>query len=239
MFVIPAIDLVDGKCVRLIQGDFHRRIEYQDNPVEQARRFIAEGARWLHVVDLDGAKLGRPVNTQAIQALTQLEELNIEVGGGVRDTETVRMLLSLGVKRVIIGTRAVDDFEWFSQTARQFSGQIVLGLDAKGLRVSTHGWTKNHSRDLLDFVVEAGHLPLSAIIYTDISKDGMMAGPNLERTRKLAQIVEVPVVASGGVNSVEDIKKLKEIDNIEAAIIGRALYEGNIKLSEAINACGG
>jgi len=239
MFVIPAIDLVDGKCVRLIQGDFHRRIEYQDNPVEQARRFIAEGARWLHVVDLDGAKLGRPVNTQAIQALTQLEELNIEVGGGVRDTETVRMLLSLGVKRVIIGTRAVDDFEWFSQTARQFSGQIVLGLDAKGLRVSTHGWTKNHSRDLLDFVVEAGHLPLSAIIYTDISKDGMMAGPNLERTRKLAQIVEVPVVASGGVNSVEDIKKLKEIDNIEAAIIGRALYEGNIRLSEAIKACGG
>jgi phosphoribosylformimino-5-aminoimidazole carboxamide ribotide isomerase len=235
MYIIPAIDLRDGKCVRLIQGQYNRQISYRDNPVEQAKEFSSDGAQWLHIVDLDGAKVGRPVNTDTISAIATLGILNIEVGGGLRDEASIKQLLDLGVNRIIIGTKAVQDFEWFSEMARKFSGKIVLGLDAKGSKVATHGWTQDSSLTLLDFAVEAAKLSLAAIIYTDIAKDGMMSGPNFERTKSLVEAVDVPVVASGGVNTVEDIRKLAEF-NPEAAIIGRSLYEGTLKLADAIQA---
>jgi phosphoribosylformimino-5-aminoimidazole carboxamide ribotide isomerase len=235
MYIIPAIDLRDGKCVRLIQGQYDRQISYRDNPTEQAREFSAAGAQWLHIVDLDGAKLGKPVNTETISAIVKLGLLNIEVGGGLRDEASIKQLLDLGVERVIIGTKAVEDFEWFSEMATKFSGKIVLGLDARGSKVATHGWLEDSSLQLLDFATEAAKLPLAAIIYTDIAKDGMMSGPNFERTKALVEAVDVPVVASGGVNTIEDIKKLAAF-NPEAAIIGRSLYEGTLNLADAIEA---
>ncbi|MFC1603403.1 1-(5-phosphoribosyl)-5-[(5-phosphoribosylamino)methylideneamino]imidazole-4-carboxamide isomerase [Planctomycetota bacterium] len=238
MYIIPAIDLRDGKCVRLIQGQYDRQINYRDNPVEQAKEFSSDGAQWLHIVDLDGAKLGRPVNTDTISAIAALGILNIEVGGGLRDEASIKQLLDIGVNRVIIGTKAVQDFEWFSEMTEKFSGRIVLGLDAKGSKVATHGWTQDSSLTLLEFATEAAKLPLAAIIYTDIAKDGMMAGPNFERTKSLVKAVNIPVVASGGVNTVEDIKKLTEFSP-EAAIIGRSLYEGTLKLTDAIKAAKG
>ena len=235
MYIIPAIDLRDGKCVRLIQGQYNRQINYEDDPVKQAREFSSAGAKWLHIVDLDGARLGRPVNTDAISAIAALGLFKIEVGGGLRDEDAIKQLLDIGLERVIIGTKAVSDFEWFSEMAEKFSGKIVLGLDARGSKVATHGWTQDSPHNLLEFAAEAAKLPLAAIIYTDITKDGMMTGPNLERTKALVEAVDVPVVASGGVNTIEDIKKLAEFSP-EAVIIGRSLYEGTLKLSEAINA---
>jgi phosphoribosylformimino-5-aminoimidazole carboxamide ribotide isomerase len=161
--------------------------------------------------------------------------MNIEVGGGLRDEASIKQLLDIGVERVIIGTKAVQDFEWFSEMSQKFSGKIVLGLDAKGSKVATHGWTQDSSLTILEFAAEAAKLPLAAIIYTDIAKDGMMSGPNFERTKSLVEAVDVPIVASGGVNTVEDIKKLTEFSP-EAAIIGRSLYEGTLKLTDAIQA---
>jgi len=235
MYIIPAIDLRDGKCVRLIQGDYHRQITYRDDPIKQAKEFSSAGAQWLHIVDLDGAKVGKPVNTDTISVIAALGQLKIEVGGGLRDEASIKQLLDMGVERVIIGTKAVSDFEWFGEMAEKFSGKIVLGLDARGSKVATHAWTKENSQHLLEFATEAAKLPLAAIIYTDITRDGMMSGPNLERTKALAEAVQVPVIASGGVREIADIKKLAKL-GIEAVIIGRALYEGTLKLSDAINA---
>lgn len=235
MYIIPAIDLLDGKCVRLIQGEYHRQITYRDDPSRQAEQFHSEGAEWLHIVDLEGAKIGRPVNTDAISAIASLGKLKIEVGGGLRDEASIKQLFDIGVERVIIGTKAVSDFEWFSIMAKNFSGKIVLGLDARGSKVATHGWTQDSPQYLLDFAAEAAKLPIAAIIYTDITKDGMMAGPNFERTKALIQAVDVPVIASGGVSTIDDIKKLDEL-GASAAIIGRSLYEGTLKLSDAITA---
>ncbi len=235
MYIIPAIDLRQGKCVRLIQGQYHRQITYKDDPVNQAEQFISDGAQWLHIVDLDGAKVGKLVNTDAISAIAALGKLKIEVGGGIRDEGSIKQLLGMDIERVIIGTKAVSDFKWFSEMAEKFSGRLALGLDARGSKVATHGWTQESPQSLLDFAKQAAKLPLAAIIYTDISKDGMMEGPNLERTKALADAVQIPVIASGGVSEIADIKKLGELD-IEAVIIGRALYEGALSLADAINA---
>jgi phosphoribosylformimino-5-aminoimidazole carboxamide ribotide isomerase len=233
MDVIPAIDLRDGKCVRLIQGEYHRQITYNDDPVEQARRFHADGARWLHVVDLDGAKVGRPTNTETIAAIARLGLLNVEVGGGIRTEDAIRRLLDAGVTRVIIGTKAVDDFDWFREQAEQFSGRLVLGLDARGSMVATHGWISDTAQTMLDFAAEADRLPLAAIIYTDISKDGMLSGPNIERTQSLAEAVKTPVIASGGVKEAADIRKLTRI-GVAGVIVGRSLYEGTLTLPDAL-----
>lgn len=234
MYIIPAIDLIGGKCVRLIQGQYDRQITYHDDPVRQAQDFISDGAVWLHIVDLDGAKTGRPVNTETISAIAALGQLKIEVGGGIRDEQSIKLLLDRGVERVIIGTKAVSDFGWFSKMAKKFSSKIALGLDARGANVATEGWTKDDSQSVLEFAKKVSQLPLAAIIYTDIAKDGMMAGPNFERTKTLADTVKIPVIASGGVTTLEDIAKLKKLGGIEAAIVGRAIYEGKISLKEAI-----
>jgi len=242
VYIIPAIDLRGGKCVRLIQGQYHRQITYQLDPVEQAEKFISEGAKWIHIVDLDGAKIGKPVNTDSISAILALgkskfenRKSKIEVGGGLRDEASIKQLLALGVTRVIIGTKAVSDFDWFCRMAKKFSGKIALGLDARGSKVATHGWTQDSPQHLLEFATEAAKLPLVAIIYTDITKDGMMKGPNFERTKALVQAVDLPVIASGGIRKLSDIKKLAKL-GAEAVIIGRSLYEGTLKLSDAINA---
>jgi len=235
MYVIPAIDLLGGKCVRLIQGDYHRQITYRDDPVSQARDFISAGAQWLHIVDLDGAKVGKPTNTDVVSAIGALGQLKIEVGGGLRDEDSIKQLLDIGVERVIIGTKAVNDFAWFSEMAEKFRDKIALGLDARGSKIATNGWTQDSPQQLLEFAAKASKLPLAAIIYTDITKDGMMAGPNLERTKALVEAVSTAVIASGGVGEIADIKKLAEA-GVEAVIIGRSLYEGIINLAEAIKA---
>jgi len=234
MYIIPAIDLRSGKCVRLIQGCYRRQINYHIDPLEQARQFISQGADWLHIIDLDGAKLGRPVNTTTISAIVALRQLKIEVGGGLRNEASIKQLLDMGAERVIIGTKAVTDFEWFTGIAEKFKGKIALGLDARGSNVATHGWTKDNPQELLEFAAEAAKLPLAAIIYTDINKDGMMAGPNLERTKALVEAVQIPIIASGGVSKIDNIKKLAKL-GVEAAVIGRALYEGTLNLSDAID----
>jgi phosphoribosylformimino-5-aminoimidazole carboxamide ribotide isomerase len=235
MDIIPAIDLRAGQCVRLIQGQYDRQITYCDDPVEQARQFHRDGAQWLHIVDLDGAKLGQPVNTEPISAIARLGLLKIEVGGGLRDEASIRELLEVGVTRVIIGTKAVSDFEWFSEMAHMFKNRIVLGLDARGGTVATHGWIEESAHGMLAFAVRADQLPLAAIIYTDITKDGMLSGPNIERTGLLVDAVHLPVIASGGVTRVEDIIALKPI-GVAGAIIGRSLYEGTLTLPEALAA---
>ncbi len=236
MYIIPAIDLRDGQCVRLIQGQYHRQITYQKDPVRQAKDFISAGAEWLHIVDLDGARIGRPVNTETISAIAALGKLKIEVGGGIRDEASIQQLLDMGIERVIIGTKAISEFEWFSEMAKKFKNKIALALDAKGSKVSSHGWVKDHPQELVEFAVKASELPLAAIIYTDISKDGMLCGPNLQRTMAVAEAVAIPVVASGGVKEVDDIIKLKELGTIQAVIVGRALYEGTLELADAIAA---
>ncbi len=235
MYIIPAIDLIEGQCVRLIQGQYDKKINYESDPVKQAQSFINDGAKWLHIVDLEGAKVGKPVNTRTISAIAALGKLKIEVGGGLRNEDSIKQLLDLGVQRAIIGTKAITDFTWFSKMAEKFSSRMVLGLDARGSKVATEGWLADSSQTLLEFAKKAAKLPLAAIIYTDITKDGMMAGPNLERTKTLVEAVDIPVIASGGVTTIEDIKKTAQI-GAAAAIVGRSLYEGTLKLSDAIKA---
>ncbi len=235
MDVIPAIDLRDGKVVRLLQGDYGRQITYKDDPVEQARQFHAAGASWLHIVDLDGAKEGRPVNTKTINAMAALGLFQVEVGGGIHSEASIRELLDVGVTRVIIGSKAVSDFEWFREMARVFKGRLALGLDARGSTVVTHGWTENSAQTMLEFAARADKLPLAVIIYTDVSKDGMLSGPNIERTRLLVQTVRTPVIASGGVKQADDIRRLKPV-GVAGVIVGRSLYEGTLDLKEALAA---
>ncbi len=236
MYIIPAIDIIDGRCIRLIQGNYHRQLVYNDDPAGQAGLFAADGAKWLHIVDLDGAKLGKPVNTKTVERIAKKGKLKIEVGGGIRNEESIQQLLDLGIARVIIGTKAITDFEWFGRMTQKFAGKIALGLDARSGKLATEGWTKEQPLTVLEFAAEAAKLPIAAIIYTDITKDGMMAGPNFEMTKALADAVSVPVVASGGINTIEDIKQLKKLGGIDAAVVGRAIYEGTLSLADAIKA---
>jgi phosphoribosylformimino-5-aminoimidazole carboxamide ribotide isomerase len=235
MDILPAIDLRDGKCVRLIQGQYDRQITYKDDPVAQAQEFYDAGARWLHLVDLDGAKEGYPVNAETVGRIVHGTSLKVELGGGIRDEKTIEQMLHLGLERVILGTKAIEDFEWFSQMSFLFPGKLVLGLDARGSTLAKHGWIQEGGQDLIGFARKAAGLPIAAIIYTDISKDGMLAGPNLQRTQQLIEAVSVPVIASGGVTTLQDVKNTKSI-GAAGAIIGRSLYEGTIDLKEAIAA---
>ncbi len=235
MEVIPAIDLIGGKCVRLIQGEYHRQITYEDDPVKQAQVFADAGAKWLHIVDLDGARMGRSINFEVIRAITSQFDFDVEVGGGIRDEDTIRMMLDAGVKRLIIGTAAVSNLSWFSEIADKFVNKLAFGLDARGSKVAVAGWTQEMPQKLWEFAAQVANLPLSAIIYTDITRDGMLAGPNFDRTKALVDAVNIPIIAAGGVTKVEDIIRLKEL-GVAGAIVGRALYEGAIDLVEAIKA---
>ena len=236
MDILPAIDLIDGKCVRLIQGEYDKQITYKDNPVEQAAEFQQAGSKWLHIVDLDGAKAGAAVNFESIKAIADADTgLKIEVGGGIRNEETIQKYVDIGIERLIIGTSAVNNFDWFSQMAEKFPHKLALGLDARGAEISVDGWTKSGAHQLSDFAAKAVKLPIAAIIYTDISKDGMLTGPNLERTKGLVEAFDIPIIAAGGVTATEDIINLKKA-GVNGAIIGRALYEGKLDLKDAIEA---
>lgn len=236
MDILPAIDLIGGQCVRLIQGQYNKQITYKDDPVEQAREFLQAGSNWLHVIDLEGAKAGRPVNAGVVaQIAAQVPELKIELGGGVRDEAAIVQMLEAGVTRLILGSSAVKQYDWFCRMARKYPHRLVLGLDARGANVATEGWLEEGSQTVLEFVKKSADLPLAAIIYTDITKDGMLAGPNIERTRALVEAVDLPIVAAGGVTTVDDVRTLKGI-GVAGAIIGRALYEGTISLEAALGA---
>jgi len=238
MYIIPAIDILGGKCVRLVQGEYNRYINYEDDPAKKAVEFKNAGSEWLHIIDLDGAKVGKCVNIDAIRdIIAHAKDLNIQVGGGIRDRQSVEEILNMGVTRVILGTKAVSDFEWFSSVVKEHPGKIVLSLDARGGKIATEGWKKDSSLELVDVAVKAALLPLSAIIFTDINKDGMLSGPNIEKTKHLAESVNLPVIAAGGVTTIDDIRKLAETRVISAAIVGRALYENTIDLAQAIELC--
>lgn len=232
MLVIPALDLRGGQCVRLRQGDYDRETVFGDDPVAVAARFIGDGARFLHLVDLDGARVGKPVNTDSIAAIVGAASaagVPCQLGGGLRDEAAIQAAVQLGVSRCIVGTRAVRDPAWLERVAHQFVGRIVLGLDARDGRLAVDGWMGVESLLALDFVSRVNDLPLAGIVYTDIGKDGMLAGPNLAATVEIARRARAPVIASGGVTTVGDVIALRDA-GLPACILGRALYEGVIDL---------
>ncbi len=236
MELIPAIDLKEGKCVRLRQGRMEDSTVFSDDPLAMARRWVEQGARRLHLVDLDGAFAGRPQNREAIRAIcAAFPDLPVQVGGGIRDAETVEAYLEDGVRYTIIGTRAVTEPHFVNDLCLEFPGHIIVGLDARDGKVATQGWSKLSHHDVIDMAQHFEQDGVAAIVYTDISKDGMMQGVNVEATVKLAQAVRTPVIASGGVTGLDDIRRLCEVqdEGISGVIIGRALYEGTIDLAEA------
>jgi phosphoribosylformimino-5-aminoimidazole carboxamide ribotide isomerase len=240
MDVIPAIDLLEGKCVRLYQGDYNHSQVFNDHPVDVARQWVEQGATWLHVVDLDGAKTGRVINQSAIEAIVRAVPVPVQVGGGVRDRTSVDRLLTLGVQRVILGTVAVEQPRLVSQLCGEFPGQIVIGIDARNGRVATHGWRETSEVLATELAEQMQQLGATAIIYTDIHRDGTLQGPNLEALRELAAVVEIPVIASGGISSITDLLSLLALEplGVTGAIVGRALYTGDITLREALQAIG-
>ncbi|MBD0264186.1 MAG: 1-(5-phosphoribosyl)-5-[(5-phosphoribosylamino)methylideneamino]imidazole-4-carboxamide isomerase [Tolypothrix sp. Co-bin9] len=240
MEVIPAIDLLEGRCVRLYQGDYARSQVFNDNPADVAKQWVDQGATRLHIVDLDGAKVGHPVNTQAIEAIVQAVSVPVQVGGGLRDRVGVAQLLSTGVQRVILGTAAVEDHPLVEQLCKEFPGQIVIGIDARNGLVATRGWLETSEVKATDLAGQMAQLGVAAIIYTDIHRDGTLAGPNLDALRELAAGISIPVIASGGVSSITDLLSLLALEplGVSGVIVGRALYTGDILLKEAIQAVG-
>ena len=236
MLLIPAIDLKDGKCVRLRQGRMEDSTVFSDDPVAMARRWVEAGARRLHLVDLNGAFAGQPVNAQVIRRIAEtFPDVPVQVGGGIRDEQTVETYLDAGVQFVIIGTKAVQDPRFISDLCLEYAGHIIVGLDAKDGRVAVNGWSKLSKHDVVDLAQIFERYGVEAIVYTDISRDGMMQGVNVESTVRLAQAVSIPVIASGGVSTLDDVRALcaVEPEGIMGAIIGRALYDGAIDLAAA------
>ena len=236
MLVIPAIDLKDGQCVRLRQGRMEDETVFSDNPVEVAGRWVEAGARRLHMVDLNGAFAGKPVNADAIKAVAEaFPDLPIQVGGGIRDEETVQAYLDAGVQFVIIGTRAVSAPHFVSDLCVEFPGHIIVGLDARDGKVAIDGWSKLSNHSVIDMAQRFEQDGVEAIVFTDIGRDGMMSGVNLDSTVELARSIHIPVIASGGITSIEDIRALCAVtdEGISGAITGRALYEGTLDLAAA------
>jgi len=233
----PAIDLRGGRCVRLEQGRYDRQTVFDDDPVRMARHWVAQGAKRLHLVDLDGAREGRPVNLATVEAIVRAVEVPCQLGGGIRSEETIRRWLAAGVHRLVIGTLAVNKPEWFGRMCRTFPGRLVLGIDARGGRVATNGWLQTSRQSALELARRFAGEPVAAIVYTDIAADGMMRGPNVEAMAEMQAAVELPVVASGGVSTVDDVARLAAVP-MAGCVIGRALYEGVLSLSEALRVAG-
>ncbi|WP_343082250.1 1-(5-phosphoribosyl)-5-[(5-phosphoribosylamino)methylideneamino]imidazole-4-carboxamide isomerase [Ostreiculturibacter nitratireducens] len=234
MILYPAIDLKDGKCVRLLRGDMDKATVFGEDPAAQAAAFVSAGCEWLHLVDLNGAFAGEPVNGAAVEAILARVSVPCQLGGGIRDMATIETWLSKGLARVILGTVAVENPDLVREAARAFPGKVAVGIDARAGRVATRGWaeeTEVMATDLAKSYEDAG---VAAIIYTDIDRDGAMGGPNVEATAALARAVTIPVIASGGVSSIRDLLALRETGVIAGAISGRALYDGAIDLAEAL-----
>lgn len=238
MQIWPAIDLLGAKCVRLQQGDYDRQTVFSEDPLEMAIRWQKAGTRYLHLVDLDGARDGSLVNGPVISRIVQQTGLICQVGGGVRDQTTIERLLEMGLSRVIVGTRALRDPEWFVQMADRYPQRLVLGIDARDGMVAIDGWLETSTTPAIDLARKVANLTrhVAAIVYTDIAKDGMLAGPNFEQLQVMQRSTDIPVVCSGGVTTLEDIRQLKEIGT-HAAILGRALYEDRLDLSAVLALC--
>ncbi len=234
MVIIPAIDLKDGECVRLLQGRKDMLTSYSRDPVAVAKRWVEEGATLIHIVDLDGAFSGTQKNLDSIERIRRAVEVDIEVGGGIRDLERIEMLVSKGINRVIIGTAAVENPDLVREASARHPGRILVGIDARDGRVAVKGWEETTEVDAMEFALRMQQTGAAGIIYTDISRDGMMTGPNIEATRTMTEALDIPVIASGGISSLDDIERLKSIRGLWGAITGKALYTGKIGLSEAI-----
>ncbi len=235
MLLIPAIDLKDGKCVRLRQGRMEDSTVFSDDPVAMAARWVEAGARRLHLVDLNGAFEGKPVNGEVVHAIAEaFPEVPIQIGGGIRDEETVQSYLDAGVQYVIIGTKAVSAPHFINDLCLEFPGHIIVGLDAKDGKVAIDGWSKLSKHDVIDMAKHFEEDGVSAIVYTDIGRDGMMTGVNVDATVKLAQSVNIPIIASGGITNLDDVRRLCEVseEGISGAITGRAIYEGSLDFAE-------
>ncbi len=234
MKIFPAIDIKDKKCVRLIKGDFENKTEYETSPIDQAGKYKDYGFKNLHIIDLDGALTGKTVNINIIQKIVSKYDLKIEIGGGVRSFDSIKQYIDAGVEKVILGSGAIKNKEFLKEACEKFKGQIALGLDAKNGNLSVSGWKENLNVKTIDFLKEVNNYGVSRIIYTDINRDGMKTSPNLDETVKIAELSNCPVVISGGVSSISDIKKAKEFNNknIEGIIVGKAIYDGDIKLDE-------
>ncbi len=236
MKIFPAIDIKDKKCVRLIKGDFDNKTEYEMSPVEQAGKYKDHGFKNLHIVDLDGALTGETVNLNVIQEIVTKYDIKIEIGGGVRSFESIKKYTDAGVEKVILGSAAIKDKDFLKQACEKFPNQIALGLDTKDGYLSVYGWKENSNQLTLDYLREVNDYGASRLIYTDINRDGMKQSPNFKETTKVADISNCPVIISGGVSSIEDIKKAKELNNnnIEGIIVGKAIYDGDINLEELV-----
>ena len=233
MKIFPAIDIKDKKCVRLVKGDFDNKTEYEMSPVEQAAKYKDYGFKNLHIVDLDGALTGETVNLDTIKEIISTSNLKIEIGGGVRNFESIQKYTDAGVEKVILGSAAVKDKFFLKEACQKFPNKIALGLDAKDGYLSVSGWKENSNKLTLDFLKEVNDYGASRLIYTDINRDGTKQSPNFEETEKIAELSNCPVIVSGGVSSIDDIRKAKDLNkNIEGIIVGKAIYDGDIKLEE-------
>ena len=234
MKIFPAIDIKDKKCVRLIKGNFENKTEYETSPVDQAAKYKDHGFKNLHIVDLDGALTGKTVNLDIIKEIVNKYDFKIEIGGGVRNTESIKQYIDSGVEKVILGSGAIKNKEFLKEACEKFKNKIALGLDAKDGNLSVSGWKENLNVKTIDFLKEVNDFGVSRIVFTDINRDGMKTSPNYEETIKIAETSNCPVVISGGVSSINDIKKAKNLNNkkIEGIIVGKAIYDGDIKLNE-------
>ena len=234
MKIFPAIDIKDKKCVRLIKGDFDNKTEYQMSPIEQAGKYKDHGFKNLHIVDLDGALTGETVNSDIIQEIVRKFDLKIEVGGGVRSIDSIQKYTDAGVEKVILGSAAIKDKSFLKEACQKFPNKIALGLDAKNGYLSVSGWKENSNKLTLDYLKEVNDYGVSRLIYTDINRDGTKQSPNFIETAKIADKSNCPVIISGGVSSIDDIKNAKSLKNIEGIIVGKAIYDGDIKLEELV-----
>ena len=236
MKIFPAIDIKDKKCVRLVKGDFNKKTEYEMSPVEQAGRYKDHGFKNLHIIDLDGALTGKTVNLDIIKDIIGKHNLEVEIGGGIRNLDSVQKYIDAGAEKIILGSAAIKDKFFLKEACKKFPNKIALGLDAKDGYLSVSGWKENSNQLTLDYLKEVNEYGASRLIYTDINRDGMKLSPNFEETSKVADTSNCPVIISGGVSSIDDIKKARELNNnnIEGIIVGKAIYDGDIKLEELV-----
>jgi len=232
--IFPAIDIKDKKCVRLVKGEFDNKTEYDLSPVEQAKKYQDHGFKNLHIVDLDGALTGQLINSDIIQDIISKFDIKVEVGGGIRNFENIKKFVNIGAEKVILGSAAIKNKDFLKEACKKFPNKIALGLDAKDGYLSVSGWKENSNQSTLEYLSDVNDYGVSRLIYTDINKDGMKQSPNFEETSKVAEKSNCPVIISGGVSSLEDIKKAKTLKNIEGIIVGKAIYDGDIELDELV-----